>query len=315
MDAKYVIEDGMYGKRILLKSAWDNSLITEFKRRKVKELYLNYVKGWTGDNLDFLSSVKFLVGFDLIDWSKLNISGIHELNDLRFLSLSTACKSEVNFVCFPNIEICFLNWRPRAKSIFDATSLKRLYLDQYKGQDTDLFSCLHSLEFLEVGNCPAKSLEGLGELSRLRCLGLYRFSKLPSLHGIERLSTLNQLQLSVSAKIDSLEKLETMRNLKHLIFENRGAVESLKPLEKLAKLESVLIYSKVRDKDLTPLKRLPNLKTAYVKFDNGYNCSVDEFPNKQIDGWETLTPLEYQSKDQGMILPPHLADIFGNSLS
>jgi hypothetical protein len=65
-----------------------------------------------------------------------------------------------------------LEWRPKAASLFDCATLKKLFVNRYKGRDVSDFGRLVSLESLAILNAPIANLHGFKPLEELRSLRL-----------------------------------------------------------------------------------------------------------------------------------------------
>ncbi|MBA2750433.1 MAG: hypothetical protein H0U45_17315 [Tatlockia sp.] len=256
-----MVEPGRYGKRLVVTSRWSNAISQYILGQNIEELYLNYARGWKGKNLSFLSELPHLKAFSIIDWNISDISQIHTLHSLKKLEISTYCKTEINFEEFPSIEECSLEWRAKAKSIFNCKSLKKLFVNHYSGRNTFKFSHLVELESLSIANAPGKTLDGLSSLRKLKFLGLYNLKKLKSLSGIESLTLLEELEVNGCWSLPSITEVSYLLNLKKLQLCDDRSLESIKPLAKLNKLESFLFYEStdVVDGDLSPLMKLDNL--------------------------------------------------------
>ncbi len=268
MEQKFILEKGKHGVKVVVTSSWSDEITQFILDRDIKELHLNYARGWKGKDLSFLKTMSHLRCFSIIDWNIDDISPINYLHSLQSLEVSTYCKTEINFEQFPHLEDCFLSWRAKAKSIFNRKTLKRLFIYRYTKQDTSKFSNLTELESLRISVAPIKSLEGLKQLCKLKILGLYYLTKLPSLSGIEDLTLLEECEIKNCSSLTSINEIANLDKLKKLqICDNRD-IDSLKLLEKLNKLEMVLFTgsTKIVDGDLSPLLKLKNL--SIVSFQN-----------------------------------------------
>ena len=279
MKDSFKIEDGKYGKRLVVTAAFKNSeIIKIIKEYGIKELFL-YTKLGVGGDLSFLKKIPKLEAFLIMDFTIEDISPINTLHTLRSLGITTYCKTEIDFTQFPYLEECSLIWRPKAKSIVKCKTLRRLYVDKYTGKDTSPFSGLTNLESLSIGNSPIRSLEGLRDLKKLRFLGLYRLTKLESLSGIEGLKNLEELEIHTCKKIKSIKEVEGLVKLRKLYLLNCGEIDSIKPIEKLKELEEFLFYesTNIVDGDLTPLTKLPKLKKVSFQNRKHYSHKREDF--------------------------------------
>jgi hypothetical protein len=178
---------------------------------------LNIAKGWReSDGLSFLPELPFLRSFEILDLGIKDISPIHILGNLRRLHITTYCSTPIDFSKFPYLESCGLEWRPKSESLFDCITLTELFVNRYKGKDTDSFSRLVNLESLKVLNGPVASLHGLRTLTKLRSLRIALFRRLTSLSGIETLASLENLLIQTCRKISNIDEVGSLANLQFL---------------------------------------------------------------------------------------------------
>ncbi len=262
------LDDGVYGCRAVLRAGWDNSLVGYLTSNQVVELELNQAKGWRGSDLSFLTELPNLKLFEIFDFSIKDILPIHSLRELRTLGITTYCSTEICFSAFPNLQSCGLEWRPKATSLFDCSTMVKLFVNRYKAKHADEFAKLVNLESLTILNAPVETLRGLSVLKKLQSLRLGNLRRLTSLAGIEGLTALEELDMEACRKIGSIDEVGSLPRLKKLFPSNDGAIETLAPLEKLGQLERVTFVesTNILDGDLSPLLRQKYL--SRVSFQN-----------------------------------------------
>ena len=262
------LETGRYGPRAVLTGSWSDGLRVLCEKHRVIELEINQANSWKGNDLSFLSVLPGLVSFEIFDFNIRNIEPVHCLHNLKRLGITTYCSTEIKFSAFPLLEECGLEWRPRAVSLFDCKTVRKLFINRYKGKDTLPFSRLANLESLAILNAPIGSLSGLTTLRKLRSLRLAGLTRLHSLAGIEELKCLEELEIHTCRRIGSIEQIGELTRLRKLNLNNDGKIDSFKPLAKLTALELVSFYesTEVVDGDLSPLAGQTNLRS--VSFQN-----------------------------------------------
>lgn len=273
------LEDGEYGRRAVATSAWSDEMTDYLLDNGIVELELNDGKGWRGSDLLFLAKLPQLESFKIIDLKISSVDPIHFLRELRVLEVTTYCQTEIRLSAFPRLEECDLEWRPKAASLFDCTTLKKLFVNRYDGKDVAPFARLVNLESLAILNAPVENLHGLSALKRLRSLRLANLKRLTSLAGIGRLENLEELEIHTCRAIGSIEEVGSLSRLQKLHLNNDGDIESLKPLEKLNGLESVLFYesTNILDGDLSTLLRQKNLSRVSFQNRRHYSHRREEF--------------------------------------
>jgi hypothetical protein len=236
------LEDGKYGRRAVITSSWHEGMAPYLLANDVVELELNDGKGWRGADLAFLKRLPDLLSFQILDFSISSVDPIHFLRKLCRLEVITYCRSEIRFRSFPHLEECSLEWRPKAESLFECTTLKKLFVNRYSGKDSEPFGQLIDLDDLAILNAPVTNLNGLTPLKRLRTLRLAVLPKLTSLAGLEELVDLEELDVHTCRRIRSIEVMRLLPNLRKLYINNGGEIESLKPIRDLRNLEAVVFY-------------------------------------------------------------------------
>jgi hypothetical protein len=261
-------EDGAHGRRATLRGPWSPEMGVSLRAQAVVELVLNQAKGWRGDDLSFLAELPQLLAFDILDLRIKDIEPVHRLHELRRLGITTYCKTPLSFAAFPHLEDCALEWRSKATSLFDCLTLRKLFVDNFRGNDLDPFGRLTALESLAILNAPVETIQGLTPLGQLQQLRLANLKRLVSLAGLEELAALEELEIHTCRGIKSIEQIGRLQRLRKLTLANDGPIESLKPLAKLENLEWVLFYesTNILDGDLGPL--LAQKKLSRVAFQN-----------------------------------------------
>lgn len=273
------LEDGQYGRRAVATSAWSAEMTDYLLANDVVELELNDGKGWHGENLSFLNMLPRLQAFTIIDLNISSVAPIHFLRELRALNVTTYCHTEIDFSAFPRPEECALEWRPKAASLFDCPTLKKLFVNRYDGRDGAPFARLINLESLAILNAPVENLHGLRALKKLRSLRLAGLKRLKSLAGVEGLIGLEELEVHTCRAICSIEEIGSLSRLQRLHLNNDGDIRSLKPLEKLNYLTSVLFYesTNILDGDLSPLLRQKHLSRVSFQNRRHYSHRREDF--------------------------------------
>jgi len=278
MNNAYILEHGVLGLGAILTSEWSEGICHQLLREPIVELELNYAKGWQGKDLAFLAHFPDLESFKIIDWTIDSVQPIHLLHKLKALEISTYCKTEIQFSAFSQLEHCALEWRSKAKSIFECKTLKNLFVNHYNREGTESFGRLTNLETLAILNAPVKTLLGLSPLRRLRMLRLAGLRVLDSLKGVENLINLEELNINTCRRIRSIEEIGNLSRLRKLYLNNNGKIQSLKPIGRLRWLESVTFSdsTEIVDGDLSPLARQKHLTSVSFQNRRHYSHSREE---------------------------------------
>lgn len=283
MAADWVIEDGVFGRRMVMTSGWSSGALSAAKRAGVRELELNYAKGWTDHDYAFLSQLSGLDALEITDWNATDVTPIHEVSGLRRLKVFTYCKTAIDFSRFPNLGDCSMEWRATAQSIFVHTGVKKLFINKYPGKDLTAFEGMN-LDSLSLASPRIERLDGVASLNALTFLGLYVARRLSSLEGLEGIPGLAGLQVNDCPKVRDISVLADLRDLEELHLCNDGEIESLMPLAGLKALRVFLFYesTNIRDGDLSVLKGLPKLEHVVFMERPHYSHRPGDFPRRKI---------------------------------
>lgn len=277
----YTLEKGTRGTRLVLHTEWSDQLLDIYRTNKVKEMEVNYAKGFKGKDLTFLSKLSDLEALVITHRTIDDISPLNNLHNLRVLEVNTYCKTEIIFNNFPLLEECVLEWRPKAKSIISCQSLKKLFLNSLPWESTEGLSNLTNLESLSLANSKIVNIKGIATLPKLQFLGLYNLRKLEGLTGIESLLILKRLEINGCKKIHSLDPLASLPQLRELHLCDDGDILSLKPLSAMVDLEEFLFYesTNVLDGDLSLLQSLPRLRRVWFENRPHYSLKRESLHN------------------------------------
>jgi len=278
MTTDYTLERGFFGRRLVLTNAWNPSYADFMQQENIRELYLNYARGWSGDNLNFLRSLPFLEAFSILDLRIENVTPVMGLPSLRAIEISTYCKTPLDFSCWPTLENCALYWRRGAESLFSKDLMTTLFLHRYDDSRSEAFTALAALTELSVANSALREVEAIGSLRHLVSLGLYNLKALESLSGLERLAQIQKLAVNGCKRVETVDEIASLTNLRTLELNDDGAIASLEPLRSLAELENLSFYesTNVRDGRLDVLGDLPKLQTIAMQNRKHYNRRREE---------------------------------------
>ncbi len=252
---------------LMICQKWDGDIDDFVRKNDIDAICLNYAKGWEGEKLDFISRHNQLKYLKILDWEIKDISGINALNNLNELSISTYCKTKIDFHNFPKLKRCFFEWRKGSDSLFDCEQLDYLYLLNYTGKHFKPISKLANLSELNLVDPRFDTLEGIEQLTKLKILQIVS-RRLVTIEQIAKLEQLESLGIFDSKKIEKIDPISKLVNLKTLSLENMGEIESLKPLLACKSMEELYFSesTKVRDGQIRFLKQMTRLKT--VRFEN-----------------------------------------------
>lgn len=281
MNNKILIEEGSYGKKASINTAWHNDFIKILNDSEIKELELNDGKGWSCNSLDFINNLPDLKALTIIDLKIENIEPIHFLKGLLKLEIITYCKTPLNFKSFPNLIECSLEWRRGSETLFELANLKTLFINNYDKKESNAFSSFSKLEDLSILNSKTVNLEGVSQLGELKKLRIANLKYLNDLKGLEYLKQLEVLEIQKCKSVNDVSPIFLINRLNHLSLIDLGVIRSLKGIDNLTDLSTLLFYesTNVEDGDLTPLFKLKKLKKISFQNRKHYSHKREEFGN------------------------------------
>ena len=138
---------------------------------------------------------------------EFDYSAINALSKLEDLSVYTSDRKEINYLNFPVLTGTALFWRPKAKSLFQCTSLESLFLGKYSEPDLTKLEFLKNLTWLRINTGSIKRLNGIEKLQNLTTIFLMEATRLEDLTGIERLPNLRYLMIDCCRNIKNIQLL------------------------------------------------------------------------------------------------------------
>ncbi len=174
----------------------------------VDGINFNYIRN-RATNLNFLSACPGIKYLQLND-SNCDYSIVNSLYKLESLDVYTNDKSEIQFDCLPRIKSVAIDWRPKAKSIFECSNLERLYLGKYTGKDLSAVCKLTKLKYLRINTGSIQTLKGIEYLEELEELWLMLIPSLKDLEGLQHLSKLRLLRIDNCKNIANINKIEQL---------------------------------------------------------------------------------------------------------
>lgn len=273
------LEQSIFGTKAVIKGIWKDSYLNFLLENEVQELELNDGKGWIGQNLEFLKDLPDLKSIIIIDLKIISIEPIHYLKELVSLKVITYNKDPINFKSFPKLVECGFEWIKGSESLFEMSNLKKLFINRYNKNDSDVFSKLVNLESLSILNSQIENLLGISSLRKLQNLRLGNLKKISTLQGLENLKDLETLEIQKCKGILDVSVIFNLTKLKQLFLIDMGNISSINGIENLTSLNEFLFYesTNISDGDLIPLKNLPSLRKISFQNRKHYTLKREDF--------------------------------------
>lgn len=288
--------DGDYDDQIsslLVKGEWNNGILDFVKKEELKGLYLNSAKGFKCQNFDFLLGLPELELLNIICSPVDTLSAIEKLGSLKSLSISCHWKKKLDLSGLKKLERSFISYGNGAESIFECSSLRYLYMDDFKIKSFAQLEQLYKIEYLTIGNSSFNSPDIVGKLKSLRKLVLLNCRKLDNLNGIDKLTNLEWLTIDGSKKLNSIKDLSSLKNLKVLQLSNNKEISTLSPINELTQLKALSFFGDTlfSDGDFTFLESLSSL--SLVGF-----VGRRHYTHKPVRSWNWN---DYESRGAGIV--------------
>jgi hypothetical protein len=228
-----------------------------YKKRKLDGVSISPHEGYKLKDLSFLKDYPFIEGVVVAYGQNIDISGVHVLQGLKFISLGDG-KYAIDLSNFSNLEEIRVRCHQKLVLPKKSTRVKSLYLSRYSPTSKDFHELPRyvNLESLEVVLGSVQSLAGLERFKRLTSLDLHRLTKLERIGDLKSAS-LEFLHIEKCKKISDHSHVTNLENLRVLRFADCGSMPSLKFINRMPKLEELsFAKTNVEDGDLSPCLRL-----------------------------------------------------------
>ncbi|OQA02567.1 MAG: Internalin-A precursor [Planctomycetes bacterium ADurb.Bin401] len=277
---EFTIENGKYGKKLIVCSQMTDAIARRCASNDIRELELNWAKGFKAENISFVKNLTQLLSFEICDYTISSINEIHYLKNLKELSISTYCKTPLNLDSFENLETLSLFWRKGVTGLSNLKKIKKIFTYRYAPDSGDLreFSFLRTLQNLSLKTPLIESIGNVSGLENLCFLGIYAATKLNNIEGLENLKNLKHLELDTCTKIRKINVLSAISSLETLSISNCGRIESLKPVSELKALSELRFIesTNIIDGDIKIITRIPKLQKIIFRNRKHYNMRTDD---------------------------------------
>lgn len=232
----------------------------------ISRVFMHSYDGYKLDNVNFLKEYDFITEISITD-DQIEISGVHYLANLKYLSLSNG-KQPVDLSKFKHLKEASIDWNNKVIGLDSLNHIKRLSIRKFKPQSKDftVLARCNDVEYLHITESNIESFKGIENLQLLNHFEGHYLTKLESLEGLEKLSThLKIIVLDYCRKLANYESVfAKLKHLKKLILGDCGPMESLKFIKAMKELKFLsFVNTNVVDGNISPV-----LNLEYVVFDN-----------------------------------------------
>lgn len=271
----------MDGTVAQINGKWKDEYLKILNEKKVKHLFLNTALGWNCENYDFLCHLGFLETLVVLEEDDITIKQVESLKCLHALEIDAPNHYDIDFSVFKYLETLSCCVEKPIPSIFQCSSLKELYLDEFKMGDHHQFSQLYNLESLTIGNSNISNIDFVQSMPNLKKFVILNNRKITDFSPISTIQNLNWLELRGVSNLHSIDFLENLKELNVLLLEC-GAIESIHPIQSHQELKAISLGNQrfsIDDGDLTPIETLNNLSMLFIPNKRTYNARVNNLWN------------------------------------
>lgn len=204
-----------------------------------------------------------LDAFDLRDYSFIkdlpeNIERLEIMADAKTRSIKFDCKW---LLMFKDLKVLFLGGKAR-KNITCLNEMKSLTSLSIRGITLEDFSFLKDigLEELNLFWNYNDDLSGVGELTTLKEIYLWRINRLSDISFLEKLTSLETIRLEYLCHVTGLPDLSRLKNLKEIILDNTA----IKPEEIDERIRPIVQIRGIKKSVSKPVKEEIKKKTLYT---------------------------------------------------
>jgi hypothetical protein len=275
----FIFEDAPAGRSLVVTGTWSPAAADTLSRRDADGLVLNYARGFTGPDLNFLDAAWGLRRLKLLDRSITDLAPIARLGEsLEALSVRAAPRAELDLGSLRRLHVLAGEWSLIGPTLGDVGELQDVVTWRFDEVDLHAFRDLVLLRRLIVKDAPVlESLNGVGNLPDLENLGAIGAPRLHDISDAAGLSaTLLELELEDCLALEEIDDVESLHGLRFLGVSECGDIASLAPLSPLDNLEVLYAFgtTRISDGDLSPLTRLPRLAEIRIQDRPSYRPRV-----------------------------------------
>lgn len=277
--ASFIVEDSPQGRSLVVTGAWSPEAAESLRRGEGDGLVLNYARGFSDHNLEFLDDAWGLRRLDVLDRAIEDLTPIGRLaRSLEDLSVQAAPPAELDLSLVPRLRVVRAEWALIGRTLNELEDLHEVVTWQFDELDLHAFRDHVELRRLTIKDAPLlESLDGIGNLPGLEVLSVIAARRLRDISDVTSLgSTLRDFELQGCRALSEIDDVSSLVNLRFLGVSDCGEIESFAPIKELENLEVLHAWgtTKVVDGDLSPLTELHRLTEVRMQDRREYRPRV-----------------------------------------
>jgi internalin A len=266
--SSYLLEEGETGTTMVVTGPWTADAASEVQTGRIDGLILNYARGFSAADLDFLEPWP-IRRLELLDRQLVDLEPLARLaGSLEELSVDVAEGATLDLGVLGHIRSLAADWSTIRGTVREAT-LQTLVTWRFEDEDLAPLAGQSELQRLTIKEAPRlASLFGLADLRALSTLEVGLARELVDIDYLSDVgSSLRKLKFETCLSVDELESVASLPGLHFLGINDCGRVQSLHPLRGLQELRAFHAWGSthVSDGDLSPLMSLPRLSDVRMR--------------------------------------------------
>lgn len=268
-----------YEKCIVMEEGKVEETIEYMVTNGIKSLYLCDFY-FFGSTIDFLQKLDFIERLNISCSYIKDFQGLQYLKKLKCLLLNEP-KTKIDFEMIPTLTELWVVMNKNVVGLEKLKKLKILGIWKYNPSSKSLIELrkLNELEELKITTSSIHSLDGCGELTKLRKLELSYLKNLNDIKELEKLSnSLKHLEVSSCKKVINHEFVVCLKNLEWLSFNECSDMKNINFINDMPNLKKfIFMNTNILDGNVEPCRRL-----EYTAFTNKrhFSSKCEEFYKK-----------------------------------
>lgn len=272
------------GVDVVVRGAWSAGSRDAITSGQADGLDLNYAKGYSENNLEFLRGLP-IRRLQLLARTYRDIEPVYSLGDtLESLRIQVDPRTSVELDRLPRLRLVSAKWGQLRKTFASASAVEEIYVHSYEEDDLRPLVGSSRVQKIVMKDYPkVRSLNGVDEFPNLEHLGIFLARRLDDISALSKVrsSPLKRLELEACRHVTTFEPVAGLTSLEFLNMSENSEYPTAEPLASLQHLRKLYLHSSTRigDGNLAPIADLPGLRDLRMQSRKHYTPSVEYIKN------------------------------------